>query len=413
MARHDLQRTGSYTELDSVTLTINQSPGGMITAYPVGQYHVNDSVTVTVTPNIGWSFSSWTGDCVGQGNPCTLIMNANKTVSAIFVINNTSTPTRTATYTRTPANTFTSTPTRAATFTPTPGNTSISTPTRTANFTSTPTNTYASTPTRTATFTPSPTKISSPTITRTATSTELPIVPLTLNQSTGGTLTASPAGPYHLNEIVTLSATADQGYNFFYWTGDASGTTNLTTIIMNGNKTVGAYFQEGTISESFDSISGWTAKGAGTMTLDTVNFKQGIASIKLTMPVRTGYVYITKSIKWNLSVSQGNLKFWIYVFPTESPTTFQILLSNDNNIKNYFLGNIQLLSGWNLINLSTVDWVKYGNASWTQPFVREQFRGMGSGAVYYLIDGLTTGDATHPGGPSTSGIDIFISIVNR
>jgi hypothetical protein len=412
MARHDLQRSGTYSELGTVTLTINQSTGGTITAAPAGPYHLNDPVTLTATPDAGWSFSSWTGDCAGQVNPCNLTMDVNKTVSAIFTTN-TSTPTRTATFTPTAPNTFTSTPTRTAAFTPTRTNTYTSTPTRTATFTPTRTNTYTSTPTRTATFTPTPTNVNTSTPTRTATSTALPIVTLTINPSTGGTITASPAGPYHLNDIVTLTATADTDYTFFYWIGDARGTANPTTITMNGNKTVGAYFQQGILRESFDTLSGWTVIGGGTMTLDTVNYRQGIASIRLAMPVRNGYEYITKAVNWDLSVSQGNLKLWLYVSTTGSPASFNILLANNNANKNYFQANVPLQPGWNLISMRTTDWVKYGSATWTRPIVRVQFRAMGSGGAYYLLDGLTTGDVTQPGGPFTPGTGIFLPIISR
>jgi hypothetical protein len=214
MARHDLQRSGLYTEQGSVSLTINQSTGGMITANPAGPYHLNDPVTLTATPNAGWNFSDWTSDCTGQGNSCSLTMNANKTVSTIFTTNtytstptctatstqiptntSTSTPTRTATITQTPVNTYTSTPTRTATFTPAPTNADTSTPVQTSTFTPTPDNTYTPIPTRTATFIPTSTNTFTSTPTRTATTTELPIVNLTFNPLSGGTITASPAGP--------------------------------------------------------------------------------------------------------------------------------------------------------------------------------------------------------------------------
>ena len=431
MARHDLQRTGYYTELDTVTLTINQSPGGTITPDPDGPYHLNDPVSLTATPNAGWNFSAWTGDCTGHGNPCSLIMNANKTVSAVFSNASTSTPTRTATFVPTATNTNTSTPTRTATFVPTTTNTNTSTPTRTATFTPTPENTntstpaltatstpiptndYTSTPTRTASSTPIPTNTYTSTPAHTAIVTELPIVNLAINPSTGGTTNASPAGPYHLNDVVTLTAIPNQGYNFFYWSGDARGTINPTTITMNGNKTVGANFQQGTLRESFDSLTGWTVKGGGLMTLDTENYRQGIASIKLTMPVRNGYEIITKTVNWDLSVSLGSVKFWLFVSTTGSPTSFNILLSNNTIIKNYFLANIPVQPGWNLISLSTTDWVKYGNASWTQQFIRVQLQGLGSRGAYYLADGLTTGDGIPPEDPFTPGTRILLPIINR
>jgi hypothetical protein len=147
------------------------------------------------------------------------------------------------------------------------------------------------------------------------------------------------------------------------------------------------------------------------MTLETVNYRQGIASIRLTMPGRNGYEYITKNVNWDLSLSQGKLKFWLYVSSTGSPTSFKILLSNNDTIKNYFLANVTVHPGWNLITLNDTDWVKYGNASWTQPFVRVQLQGLGSRGAYYLTDGLTTGDVIPPG--FNPGIDIYIPIVNR
>ena len=140
------------------------------------------------------------------------------------------------------------------------------------------------------------------------------------------------------------------------------------------------------------------------MTLDRVNYRQGIASIRITLPVRNGYEYITKAVNWDLSVSQGNLKFWLFVSTTASPTGFKILLSNNTTIKNYFLANIPLQPGWNLITLSNTDWIKYGKASWTQPIVRVQLQGLGSGGAYYLVDGLTTGDGTQPGGSFPLGM---------
>jgi uncharacterized repeat protein (TIGR02543 family) len=76
----------------------------------------------------------------------------------------------------------------------------------------------------------------------------------TANFSTQYSLTASvnPAGAgivnpsgtnwYDNGESVSVSATAKSGYSFNGWSGDLSGTTNPTSIIMNGPKTVTANF---------------------------------------------------------------------------------------------------------------------------------------------------------------------------
>ena len=79
----DTTVTATFTQ-NEYALNITQATGGVITAAPTGPYHWNDPVTVTADPDDGWSFGAWTGDCAGQGNPCTLTMDAAKNVSATF-----------------------------------------------------------------------------------------------------------------------------------------------------------------------------------------------------------------------------------------------------------------------------------------------------------------------------------------
>ena len=47
-------------------------------------YRLGDQVSVTATPDNGWTFSGWAGDATGATNPLTVTMDANKTVTAIF-----------------------------------------------------------------------------------------------------------------------------------------------------------------------------------------------------------------------------------------------------------------------------------------------------------------------------------------
>ena len=50
-----------------------------------------------------------------------------------------------------------------------------------------------------------------------------------------GTVTRSNYGPYHLNDTVTLTATAEAGYVFSVWTDDCLGTVgNVCTLTMDG-----------------------------------------------------------------------------------------------------------------------------------------------------------------------------------
>ena len=61
----------------------------------------------------------------------------------------------------------------------------------------------------------------------------------------GGSVSLSPGGgTYPAGSQVTLTAMPASGYSFNNWGGDASGSQNPVTIIMNSNKSITAYFQE-------------------------------------------------------------------------------------------------------------------------------------------------------------------------
>ncbi|PKN83573.1 MAG: hypothetical protein CVU46_16595, partial [Chloroflexi bacterium HGW-Chloroflexi-8] len=79
--------TAYFTQIE-YALDIAQVTGGTITAEPAGPYHLNDVVTLTATPDSGWSFSAWTGDCSSETTAtCELTMDADRSVSATFTQN--------------------------------------------------------------------------------------------------------------------------------------------------------------------------------------------------------------------------------------------------------------------------------------------------------------------------------------
>ena len=72
---------------------------------------------------------------------------------------------------------------------------------------------------------------------------------LTVDKVGEGEVTKDPDQiEYQLYDQVTLTATADPGWTFTGWDGDASGDVNPLTIIMDANKSITAYFTE----ETFD-----------------------------------------------------------------------------------------------------------------------------------------------------------------
>ena len=80
------QEDGTFPGSGPFTLTRNTVGSGSITADPdQPQYFCTDSVTLTAAPDFGFMFDRWEGDLTGTVNPQVLAMDANKTVTAVFV----------------------------------------------------------------------------------------------------------------------------------------------------------------------------------------------------------------------------------------------------------------------------------------------------------------------------------------
>ena len=70
---------------------------------------------------------------------------------------------------------------------------------------------------------------------------------LTTNVVGNGSITRMPdQTTYNAGTVVTLTAVPNTGYSFTSWGGDLGGSTNPTTITMDGNKTVSAAFDPDT-----------------------------------------------------------------------------------------------------------------------------------------------------------------------
>ena len=69
-------------------LTVGVTGSGSLAKSPdLAGYLRGTSVQLTATPAVGWHFVAWSGDLVGSTNPTTITMDADKTLSALFVIN--------------------------------------------------------------------------------------------------------------------------------------------------------------------------------------------------------------------------------------------------------------------------------------------------------------------------------------
>ena len=68
---------------------------------------------------------------------------------------------------------------------------------------------------------------------------------VSVNNPDAGWVDVYPAGGvYDYGTVVTLTAHANEGYVFSHWGGDASGTSETITIVMDSNKNVVAYFEK-------------------------------------------------------------------------------------------------------------------------------------------------------------------------
>jgi hypothetical protein len=174
-----LNITGPACQSANYTLTTSVSPtgaGSIALNPPGGSYAPGTTVTCTANATTGYHFDHWTGDLSGSTNPTTIVMNGNKSITAVFVLN---------TYT------------------------------------------------------------------------------LTVNTDGQGTVALNPpGGSYTHGTTVQLTANAATGWHFDHWSGDLTGSANPTSILMNGNKTVTAWFVQDqyTLTVSID--------GQGTVALN-------------------------------------------------------------------------------------------------------------------------------------------------
>ncbi|NIO70361.1 MAG: hypothetical protein GTN71_15375, partial [Anaerolineae bacterium] len=85
----DSDKTVTATLTQEVyTLTVGVSPSGngSVDKDPdQATYLYGEVVTLTVTADLGWTFSEWSGDLTGSDNPVTLTMDSDKTVTATLI----------------------------------------------------------------------------------------------------------------------------------------------------------------------------------------------------------------------------------------------------------------------------------------------------------------------------------------
>ena len=146
---------------------------------------------------------------------------------------------------------------------------------------------------------------------------------LTLNAA-NGSVTPSPSGwngsayVYNSGSVVQLTASANTGYHFTNWNGDASGTVNPTTITMNGNKTVSASFASGdpNMATVTVTIKPDAAANAGVTWSVTGDSQRRASGTSLSEVVGSGYTTllpITLNLVPGWLATNGTTSFYVPV----------------------------------------------------------------------------------------------------
>jgi uncharacterized repeat protein (TIGR02543 family) len=227
---------GAYTlTLSATNGTVTKTPNQ--TSYTAGQ-----TVTLQATPSMGYTFSGWSGSLTGTANPATLVVDANKSVTANF----TATP---VTYTLTLSATN-------GTVTKTPNHTSY-TAGQTVTLQATPSTGYTFNGwSGSLTGTANPATLVMDANKSVSANFAANTYTLAVSATNGSVSRIPDKTSYAYGEVVTLQATAATGYSFTGWSGDAAGTSPTVSVTMNSNKTVVANFTANTYTLTVNATNG-------------------------------------------------------------------------------------------------------------------------------------------------------------
>ncbi|MDP3642467.1 MAG: ice-binding family protein [Bacteroidota bacterium] len=266
----------SFTTIPQVTLVSNPVIGG--TTSGAGAFVQGSLVTVTGTPNVGYSFMNWTenGVIVSTNSSYQFTMAGNKTFVANFTlqytVNLSANPviggitTGSGAYNAGASVTVTATPNAGFNF---------------VNWTES--GTIASTNlSYTFSLNASKTLVAN---------FELKTYTLNVTAVNGTVLKVPSKTVYNSGEIVALTATPATGYTFTGWTGDATGLLNPLSVTMNANKAITANFTA--IASGF-TLNVTANNGTVVKNPDMVSYTSG-ATVLLTATPNSGYTFASWS----------------------------------------------------------------------------------------------------------------------
>ena len=270
---------------------------GTITANPPTSPYLSNSVVVlTAIPATNWYFAYWTNDATGNQNPLSLTMSGPQNVGAVFLpipfydLETSVIGSGTITANPTPGPYLSNS---VVVLTANPGaNWLFAYWTNGVSGTQNPLNVTMNGPVNaTAVFTPT--------------------YPVTVATAGGGSVTVNgqaiaPSTYYPVGSILSLSATASNGWTFLGWQGDASGTNDPLSLTVNGTNNIQAIF--GTVVAT-------NAVGSGQIVFNLPNPVPYGTTLTASAVPNTGKYFVT----WSGAASGSNSPTQITV-TTANPT---------------------------------------------------------------------------------------------
>ena len=344
----------------SVILSSNPSNGG--TTSGGGTYNSGSSVTVTATPNSGYTFSNWTenGSQVSTSSSYTFTISSSRTLVANFAAipptqytvslssnpSNGGTTSGGGTYNSGSSVTVTATPNSGYTFSNwTENGAQVSTSTSYAFIISGNRNLVAN-------FTRIQYTVS-----------------LSSNPSYGGT--TSGGGTYNSGSSVTVTATPNSGYTFSNWTenGAQISTNSSYTFTISSSRTLVANFAaipptQYTVSLSSNPSNGGTTSGGGT-------YNSG-SSVTVTATSNSGYTFtnwtengtqVSTSSSYTFTISSS--RTLVANFTAIPPTQYSVSLSSNPTNGGTTSGGGTYNSG-SSVTVSAIANSGYLFSSWTE-----------------------------------------------
>ena len=219
-----------YTQ-GTIKILKTNAPNGSILLSPAGgSYAPGTKVTVTVKSDLGYAFNGWSGDLNGTSTSETIVMDADKSITANYIT--------TPTYTLSATSSQGPIVLNPAGGVYNPGDEVQLTPAKVLGYR------FSSwSGDLTGSVVPESITMNSNKSVE-ANYVSVPTYSLT-SIATNGIIEFSPAGPiYEEGTVVTVKAKNDYGYAFKEWTGDLTGTNNTMTFTMNSNKNITASFSD-------------------------------------------------------------------------------------------------------------------------------------------------------------------------